>query len=51
MLWATRAAEKDVGRIAMRKLWVKAWLTLDGVFDADTIDYWWQNTNSPERMR
>ena len=35
----------------MRKLWVKAWTTLDGVFDADTMDYWWQNTNSPERMR
>jgi dihydrofolate reductase len=35
----------------MRKLWVKAWITLDGVFDADTMDYWWQNTNSPERMR
>ncbi len=34
----------------MRKLWVKAWLTLDGVFDAETMDYWWQNTNSPERM-
>jgi dihydrofolate reductase len=35
----------------MRKLWVKAWITLDGVFDADTMDDWWQNTNSPERMR
>jgi hypothetical protein len=35
----------------MRKLWVKAWLTPDGVFDADTMDHWWQNTNSPERMR
>ena len=34
----------------MRKLWVKAWMTLDGVFDADTMDYWWQNSNSPERM-
>src|SRR6476469_11079837 len=34
----------------MRKLWVKAWLTFDGVFDADTMDYWWQNTNNPERM-
>jgi dihydrofolate reductase len=34
----------------MRKLWVKAWITLDGVFDADTMDYWWQNSNSPERM-
>ena len=35
----------------MRKLWVKAWITLDGVFDADTMDHWWENTNSPERMR
>jgi dihydrofolate reductase len=35
----------------MRKLWVKAWMTLDGVFDAETMDYWWQNTNSPERMQ
>jgi dihydrofolate reductase len=35
----------------MQKLWVKAWLTLDGVFDADTMEHWWQNTNSPERMR
>lgn len=34
----------------MRKLWVKAWITLDGVFDAETMGYWWQNTNSPERM-
>ena len=34
----------------MRKLWVKAWMTLDGVFDADTMGHWWMNTNSPERM-
>jgi dihydrofolate reductase len=34
----------------MRKLWVKAWMTFDGVFDAATMDYWWQNTNNPERM-
>jgi dihydrofolate reductase len=26
-------------------------MTLDGVFDAGTMDLWWQNTNSPERMR
>ncbi|QBD78954.1 dihydrofolate reductase [Ktedonosporobacter rubrisoli] len=25
----------------MRKLWVKAWLTLDGVFDVETMDHWW----------
>ncbi len=35
----------------MRKLWVKAWITLDGVFDAETMGHWWQNTNSPERMQ
>ena len=35
----------------MRKLWVKAWMTLDGVYDADTMDSWWQNTNNPERMQ
>jgi len=35
----------------MRKLWVKAWMTLDGVYDAATMDDWWQNTNSPERMQ
>ena len=35
----------------MRKLWVKAWTTLDGVFDAETMEHWWQNTNSPERMQ
>ncbi len=34
----------------MRKLWVKAWITMDGVFDATTMDTWWQNSNSPERM-
>src|SRR5215211_7910830 len=28
-------------RTNMRKLWVKAWMTLDGVFDADTMDHWW----------
>ncbi len=34
----------------MRKLWVKAWITLDGVFDADTMEHWWHSTNSAERM-
>lgn len=34
-----------------RKLWVKAWMTLDGVYDAKTMQHWWQNTNSPARMR
>jgi dihydrofolate reductase len=31
----------------MRKLWVKAWLTLDGVFDADTMDRWWPPVGEP----
>jgi dihydrofolate reductase len=35
----------------MRKLWVKAWITLDGVCDATTMTHWWLNTNSPERMQ
>lgn len=35
----------------MRKLWVKAWITLDGVVDAATMGHWWENTNSPERMQ
>jgi dihydrofolate reductase len=34
----------------MRKLWVKAWMTFDGVFDANTMGNWWQNTNNPERI-
>lgn len=29
----------------MRKLWVKAWLTLDGVFDASTMNHWWPPAN------
>lgn len=35
----------------MRKLWVKAWVTLDGVYDANTMGEWWETTNSPERMQ
>ena len=35
----------------MRKLWVKAWMTLDGVFDADTMDHWWQPYESAERTK
>jgi hypothetical protein len=36
----------------MRKLWVKAWMTLDGVFDADTMDHWWHpyDWNWPRKM-
>ncbi len=32
----------------MRKLWVKAWITLDGVFDADTMDYYVISTTLTE---
>jgi hypothetical protein len=28
-------------RTNVRKLLVKVWMTLDGVFDADTMDHWW----------
>ncbi len=35
----------------MRKLWVKAWITLDGVFDADTMDHWWHSSDSAERRQ
>jgi dihydrofolate reductase len=34
----------------MRKVWAKAWLTLDGVFDATTMGHWWETSNTPERM-
>jgi dihydrofolate reductase len=29
----------------MRKVWVKVWMTLDGVFDADTMGHWWPPAN------
>jgi len=35
----------------MRKLWVKAWLTLAGVFDSATMGPWRQSTSSPGRMQ
>ncbi len=38
-------------RTNLRKLWVKAWMTLDGVFDADTMDQWWHPSDSAERQR
>jgi dihydrofolate reductase len=38
---ANREKNKWERRTNMRKLWVKAWMTLDGVFDADTMDHWW----------
>jgi hypothetical protein len=38
---ANRKKNEWERRTNMRKLWVKAWMTLDGVFDADTMDHWW----------
>ena len=35
----------------MRKLVVKEWLTLDGVFDADNMDQWWFPYDSAERQK
>lgn len=34
----------------MRKLIVSAWVTLDGVFDADTMDQWFVPYNSEDRQ-
>jgi dihydrofolate reductase len=38
---ANRKKNEWERRTNIRKLWVKAWMTLDGVFDADTMDHWW----------
>jgi dihydrofolate reductase len=35
----------------MRKLVVKEWMTLDGVFDAETMDQWWNPYDSTERQK
>ena len=42
---ANRKKNEWERRTNMRKLWVKAWMTLDGVFDADTMDHWWPPTD------
>jgi dihydrofolate reductase len=34
----------------MRKIIVKEWITLDGVFDADSMDQWWIPYDSVERQ-
>jgi dihydrofolate reductase len=34
-----------------RKLAVSVWVTLDGVFDADTMDQWWNPYESAERAK
>src|SRR3954454_5053074 len=38
---ANRETQEGARSTHTRKLWVKAWQTLDGVFDADTMDHWW----------
>jgi dihydrofolate reductase len=38
-------------RTNVRKLVVKEWMTLDGVFDADTMDQWWNPYDSAERQQ
>ncbi|SRR6266540_1705030 len=35
----------------MRKIVVKEWMTLDGVFDAETMDQWWNPYASAERQK
>jgi dihydrofolate reductase len=35
----------------VRKLWVKEWMTLDGVFDAETMEQWWNPYDSAERQQ
>ena len=35
----------------MRKLVVFEWITLDGVFDADTMDQWWIPYDSKDRQK
>jgi dihydrofolate reductase len=42
---ANREKNEWERRTNMRKLWVKAWMTLDGIFDADTMDHWWPPTD------
>lgn len=38
------------GDLKMRKIVVKEWVTLDGVFDADNMDQWWIPYDSVERQ-
>jgi dihydrofolate reductase len=35
----------------MRKIVVKEWMTLDGVFDAETMEQWWNPYDSAERQQ
>ena len=42
---------RPVNQNNKRKLAVSAWVTLDGVFDADTMDQWWNPYDSAERAK
>jgi dihydrofolate reductase len=35
----------------MRKLIITEWLSLDGIFDADSMDQWWAPFDSPDRQK
>src|SRR6266567_4387146 len=41
---------RTMNQNTMRKLVVSAWVTLDGVFDADTMDQWFNLYDSEERQ-
>jgi dihydrofolate reductase len=48
---AENSKQQELERRAdMRKLVVKEWMTLDGVFDAETMDQWWNPYESTERQ-
>jgi dihydrofolate reductase len=40
----------NMKRLGMRKIVVSAWVTLDGIFDADTMDQWFLPFDSPARQ-
>lgn len=40
---------RNMNQKNMRKLIVSVWITLDGVFDADTMDQWFSRYHSDER--
>jgi dihydrofolate reductase len=41
---------RTMNQNTMRKLVVSTWLTLDGIFDADTMDQWFHPYDSKERQ-
>src|SRR6266568_8982994 len=42
---------RTMNQITMRKLVVSEWVTLDGVFDADTMDQWFTPYDSIDRQK